>query len=330
MSNYFKLKKPVGIAAYSSCGGPKEENGPIGNYIDIHFKDDKTGEKSYEKAECKMFESVVQNALCKSGLKKQNISFMSGGDLLNQIISSNFSARDLAIPFIGLYGACSTFAESIAINSMLLSAGYGEYAISVASSHFSTAERQYRFPLEFAKQRKTTSQWTVTGAGAIILTSHKKDVQVTDVTIGKVIDFGITDAENMGAAMAPAALDTLEYHIKNSGNRVEDYDYIITGDLGKLGSDILLSLAKEKNLDINNRHIDCGIEIFDSCKDDCGGSGCACSAIVITSKYLRMLSEKKIKKILYIATGALLSPISTMQGESIPSIAHAVTIEGTI
>lgn len=328
MSHHFKLLKPIGIITYSSCAGPKEMAGPLGQYIDISFTDDKCGEKSFEKAECDMFESAVEHALEKSGLTKEDISFMSGGDLLNQLISSNFSARDLTIPFIGLYGACSTFAESIALNSMLLSAGYGDYAISVTSSHFSTAERQYRFPLEFAKQRKVTSQWTVTGAGAIILSKDKKNINVVDVTIGKVIDMGITDADNMGAAMAPAALDTLEYHLKNGEYDIQEYDYIITGDLGKHGSDILVSLAKNKAIDLKNKHVDCGVQIYDNNKLDCGGSGCACSAVVICSKYLRLLSEGKIKRILYIATGALLSPLSILQGESIPSIAHAVTIEG--
>ena len=330
MSCYFRLIKPVGIVSYCSCGGPLEINGPLGSLIDISFLEDKIDEKSWEKAECKIFESAVSSVLEKSGILKEDISFMSGGDLLNQIISSNFSARNLAIPFIGLYGACSTFAESIAINSMLLSAGYGKYAISVTSSHFSTAERQYRFPLEFGKQRKITAQWTVTGAGALVLSGRKTNINVIDATIGKVVDFGIIDAENMGAAMAPAALDTLEYHLNNGIYELKDYDYIITGDLGKLGSDIFLSLAGNKNIDIQNKHIDCGTEIFDMDRDDCGGSGCACSAIVICAKYLKLLAEKKLKRILYIATGALLSPTSTMQGESIPSIAHAVTIEGDL
>lgn len=328
MGNHFRLNKPIGVVSYTACGGPKEIEGPVGDLIDIPFVDDKSGEKSWEKAECKIFESAVRSVLDKSGLTKEDISYMSGGDLLNQIISSNFSARDLAIPFIGLYGACSTFAESIAVNSMLLSAGYGNYAISVTSSHFSTAERQYRYPLEFANQRKPTAQWTVTGSGAIILSKEERDINVVDVTIGKVIDLGITDAENMGAAMAPAALDTLEYHLKTGTYTIEDYDHIITGDLGKFGSEILVNLSIDKGIDIKNKHIDCGTQIYDMNRDDCGGSGCACSAVVICSKFLKLLSEKKIKRILYMATGALLSPLSTKQGESIPAIAHAVTIEG--
>lgn len=299
MRNHFRLNKPIGIVSYTSCGGPKEIEGPVGEFIDIPFVDDKSGEKSWEKAECKIFESAVRSVLDKSGLTENDISFMTGGDLLNQIISSNFSARDLAIPFIGLYGACSTFAESIMINSMLLSGGYGEYAISVTSSHFSTAERQYRYPLEFANQRKPTSQWTVTGSGAIILSNKQKDINVVDVTIGKVIDLGITDAENMGAAMVPAALDTLEYHLNSSTYNLNDYDYIITGDLGKFGSEVLENLALDKGIDIKNKHIDCGTQIYDMDREDCGGSGCACSAVVMCSKYLKMLAEKDKKNIIH-------------------------------
>lgn len=328
MSKYFPMNKPIGIISYSCASGPLEKKGPLGYMIDYVFEENSTDDKTYEKFESSMFKNVVNSAIEKSGISRDDIDFMSGGDLLNQISSSNYSARDLQIPFFGIYGACSTFSESLLINSMILSS-YGRYAISATSSHFSTAERQYRFPLEFGNQRASTTQWTVTGAGAIILSSTPKRVNIIDGIIGKIIDLGIKDAANMGAAMAPAAADTISNYFVLSGKNLDDYDYIITGDLGILGSKLLILLLKDDfNIDISQKHIDCGVLIYgDDKKKCCGGSGCGCSALYICAKILNMLDTGEIKRVLYVATGALLSTTSIMQGESIPGICHGVTME---
>lgn len=327
MSRFFILTKPIGIVAYTSASGPLEKNGPIGHLIDWTFDHDDLSEKSYERSEFALFKCVVNGVLEKSGLQRSDIDYMAGGDLLNQITSSNFSARDLQIPFLGIYGACSTFAQSLLINSMLLST-YGKYAISVTSSHFSTAERQFRYPLEFGNQRAQTTQWTVTGAGSMLLSSCEQDINITKVIIGKIIDLGVTDAANMGAAMAPAACDTIFNYFQLSEENPSDYDYIITGDLGVHGTELLHILLAEKDMDIHENHIDCGIVVYgDDPKRCCGGSGCGCSALVMCAKILNEFKDKKIKKVLYAATGALLSASSTLQGETIPSIVHGVCIE---
>ncbi len=245
MSKYFELKKPIGIAAYTSAGGPLEKHGPIGTMIEWTFDHDNMNEASFEKSEEAFFKCVVNGVLEKAGLARDDIDYMSGGDLLNQIFSSNYSARDLAIPFLGVYGACSTFAESILINSLVLSS-YGKYAISATSSHFSSAERQFRYPLEFGNQRAPTTQWTVTGAGSVILSSEAKDINITKVIIGKIVDYEIKDAANMGAAMAPAACDTIINYFSESKESVDEYDYIVTGDLGLIGTDMMYILMKRK------------------------------------------------------------------------------------
>ena len=327
MSRFFALTKPIGIVDYASAGGPLEKQGPIGHLIDWTFDKDDMSEKTYEKSEFALYKCVVNGLLEKTGIDRNRIDYMTGGDLLNQIEPSNFSARDLQIPFLGIYGACSTFAQSLLINSMMLST-YGKYAISVTSSHFSTAERQFRYPLEFGNQRASTTQWTVTGAGAMLLTSDMQDVNITKVIIGRIVDLGVTDAANMGAAMAPAACDTIYNYFQLSNENPEDYDYIITGDLGAIGTDLLHVLLSEKGLDIKKIHIDCGLIIYGNDeKRNCGGSGCGCSALVMCAKILKEFKEKKIKKVFYAATGALLSTVSTLQGESIPSIVHGVCIE---
>jgi len=327
MSRFFELKKPIGIVEYASASGPLEKNGPIGHLIDWTFDKDDLSEKTYEKSEFALYKCVVNGVLEKTGINRDDIDFMTGGDLLNQIESSNFSARDLQIPFIGIYGACSTFAQSLLINSMLLST-YGKYAISVTSSHFSTAERQFRYPLEFGNQRARTTQWTVTGAGSMLLTSEEQDINITKVIIGKIIDLGVTDAANMGAAMAPAACDTIYNYFQLSGDDPKSYDYIVTGDLGAIGTELLYVLLAEKGLDIKKNHVDCGLIIYgEDEKRECGGSGCGCSALVMCAKILNEFKDKKIKKVFYAATGALLSTVSTLQGESIPSIVHGVCIE---
>lgn len=324
-----RFDKPPSIISTGTIVGPKEGQGPLARYFDVILGDDMDNEKSYEKAECRMSLDAAYKAIEKSGVSKESIDYMLAGDLLNQIITSSFAARELALPFFGLYGACSTMCESLSLGSMLLDGGYADYVLCMTSSHFSSAERQYRYPLELGTQRPPTAQWTVTGAGAALLSSTGKGPYVTYVTTGKVLDMGIKDANNMGAAMAPAAADTIVQHFKDTGFEPKDYDLIATGDLGSLGRDLTDELVSRQGYSISNIFTDCGMEIFDNEKQDthAGGSGCGCSAVVFCGYFYDLLKNLKLKRVLLISTGALLSPTSSQQGESIPSIAHAVTIE---
>lgn len=324
-----KFKNPPSIISTSSIVGPKESEGPLREYFDIKLEDDLFGEKSWEKAESKMVREAVRNAIDRANLKPEDIDYYFGGDLLNQIISSSFAARELQIPFFGLYGACSTMTESLSLGAMNIDGGYADYVVAATSSHFCSAERQFRFPLEHGNQRPPTSQWTVTGSGAAILSKKGNGPYITYVTTGRVMDFGIKDANNMGAAMAPAAADTILRHFKDTGFNPKDYDLIITGDLGKVGRDLTVDLVSKNGYDISPNFTDCGIEIFDIENQDvhAGGSGCGCSAVVFCGYLYNQLITGNLKRVLLISTGALLSPTSTMQGESIPGIAHAVAIE---
>lgn len=327
-----KLSSPPSMISNASIVGPKEGEGPLAQYFDQILKDDYFGEDSWEKAESKMLKEVVKNAIKESGKSSADINFFFAGDLLNQIVSSSFAARELQIPFIGLYGACSTMAESICIGSMILDGGFAEAVVCATSSHFSSAERQYRFPLEQGVQRPPFAQWTVTGAGATVLANLGIGPYITHVTIGKVLDFGIKDANNMGAAMAPAAVDTITAHLVDTGRSPDYYDLIITGDLGNIGKAITLDMMHKEGFDITKMYNDCGSMIFDGEKQDthAGGSGCGCAAVVLNGYIVKEMKKGNLNKILLVATGALLSPITTWQGESIPSIAHAVAIEKTI
>lgn len=324
-----KFNNPPVIISTASIAGPKEAHGPLKNYFDKTIQDDLYGEKTWEKAETKIERETVKLSLSKINLNPDKVDYLFAGDLLNQIISSSFAARELMIPFFGLYGACSTMTESLSLASMIMDGGYADYVVAATSSHFSSAERQYRFPLEFGSQRTPTSQWTVTGSGAAILAKEGTGPCVTYATTGRVVDFGIKDANNMGAAMAPAAADTLIRHFKDTGFSPKDYDLILSGDLGKVGKDLTNELMKKNGIDIEKNYTDCGVEVYDLEKQDvhAGGSGCGCSAIVFCGYVYKQLMERKMKKILLMSTGALLSPTSTNQGESIPGIAHAVTIE---
>ncbi len=321
------------VAAYASIAGPKEGEGPLSQQFDQVLEDDLLGEKTWELAESKMFEQCIRLAIKKGSMKPEQVHLILGGDLLNQIIAASFAARQLAVPFLGLYGACSTMAESLCVGGMLIDGGMADSAICAASSHFCTAERQYRAPLELGNQRPPTAQWTVTGTGATLLRSAEQlpraKVCVSQVTIGKVIDLGISDANNMGAAMAPAAADTLRAHLEDTGGQPEDYDLIVTGDLGSLGRELMLELMREANKPVpEQRSMDCGMMIFSPEQDvHCGASGCGCSASVLNSMLMRRLHEGELRRILFMATGALLSPVSSMQGETIPGIAHAVVLE---
>jgi len=319
--------KPRIISSYS-IAGPKEGAGLFSHYFDLILKTDSFHEKSYEKAERKMMEHAIFNAISRASLNPSDIDMLLSGDLLNQIISSSFSARRFDTTYVGLFGACSTMAESLALGASLINAKYFNYVACATSSHFSTAERQFRSPLELGSQRPPTSQWTVTGSACSIISSKGVGPCITMATFGKVTDYDISDVNNMGAAMAPAAMSTLCAHFNDTNTTPLDYDLIITGDLGKLGSEILIDLMQYKGYKLGQNYIDCGQAIFDKTqKTFQGGSGCGCSAIMLNGYFLEQLKRGEYKKILFMATGALLSPTSSFQGDSIPGIAHALVIE---
>lgn len=324
-----ELSNPPKIIATYSIVGPKEGEGPIADYFDEIVSDDTLGQESFEKAESKFLYTAISGAINKANLKEKDIEYLFSGDLLNQIISSGYAARDLNIPFFGLYGACSTMAESLSLAALVMDGEYANHVVAATSSHFSSAERQFRFPLEYGSQRHETAQWTVTGSGAMVLGNDGDFPKIKYITTGLVKDYGIKDPNNMGAAMAPAAVDTIYKHFKDTGRNPEDYDYIATGDLGTVGRKITDKLLMEYGYDISKNHVDCGELIFD-CEEQgtkSGGSGCGCSAVVASAYLYNKLMKKEIKKILLVSTGALMSPTSNFQGESIPGIAHGVSIE---
>ena len=324
-----KFDNPPKIISTYSIVGPKEGDGPLHEYFHEIISDDTLGEESFEKAESQMMYTAIKKAINSAKLTEENIDYLFAGDLLNQLTSSSFAARELNIPFYGLYGACSTMAESLSLAALFLEGGYGEHVVATTSSHFSSAERQFRTPLEYGSQRMPTAQWTVTGSGAMVLGREGDYPSITYVTTGVVKDYGEKDANNMGAAMAPAAVDTIYRHLKDTGRNPGYYDVIATGDLGKVGREITETLLKEYGYDVSNVYVDCGEMIFDNerQKTDAGGSGCGCSAVVTSGYFYRRLMNKEIKKMLLVSTGALMSPTSSLQGESIPGIAHAVAIE---
>ncbi len=324
-----KMQNPPKIIAAYSIAGPKEGDGPLGNYFDMVLNDDTCGKDSYEKAESQMMFTAISETIKKAKIKESDINYLFSGDLLNQIISSSFAAREFSIPFFGLYGACSTMSESLSLASIIMDGGFANYVVAATSSHFSSAERQFRFPLDYGSQRPQTSQWTVTGAGAVVLGHEGNFPEVTYVTTGKVKDYDQKNPNNMGAAMAPAAVDTIVKHFKDTGRKPEDYDVIATGDLGTVGKELADKLIKEFGYNIDNVHVDCGEIIFDNVrqKTDAGGSGCGCSAIVFSGYLYKKLIKKEIKRVLLVSTGALMSTTSSLQGETIPGIAHAVSIE---
>ena len=323
------LEKKVNIATTASIVGPKERQGPLHQYFDQCLEDEFWGEKSWESAESKIVKETVNMAISKSGLPTKDFDFCFAGDLLNQCIASSFGLRELNIPFIGLFGACSTFVESMIVASSFIDGNFANNCICAASSHFCSAEKQFRFPLELGNQRPPSSQWTVTGSGSAILTKDGTGPFITGFTPGKIVDMGIKDANNMGAAMAGAAEDTLIRHFKDTSRSPSYYDAIFTGDLGHIGKDILIDLASSKGYNIKSNYNDCGVLIFDKQKQDThsGGSGCGCIATVFSGYIYKQLQEKKLKKVLLIATGALMNSTSSQQGESIPGIAHAISIE---
>ena len=330
-----KFENTPKILQTSSIVGPKETAGPLSNYFDKHVEDVFFGEKSFEKAESKFMKTCIDNLLSKTGTQPDNIEYIFAGDLLNQCICSGYCIRDLNIPFFGLYGACSTFCESLSLASSFVNAGYATKAIAATSSHFCSAERQFRMPLEHGNQKSPTAQCTVTASGSAMIVP--KDIvtdspYITHITPGKIVDLGVTDMTNMGAAMAPAAFNTILTHLQDTGRKPEYYDVIATGDLGVLGSEILVDLLQKEGINLQGIHADCGALIYDHEAQDthCGGSGCGCMASVFSGYFFNQLKSKKINKILIVATGALMSPISIQQGESIPGIAHAVAIENEV
>lgn len=322
--NFFS---PPSIIGFGNSVGKKEGEGPLASYFDYIDQDDLFGEKSWEKAESTMQEKALSSAMKNARVKASDVDFLFAGDLLNQCIATAYSVRDRNIPFFGLYGACSTMAESLILASMMLDGQFGKKAAAMTSSHFCSAERQYRSPLEYGGQRTPTAQWTATGSGALILSSDGNGPYITHATVGKVCDKGITDVSNMGAAMAPAAYDTLRTHFEDTGKNPQDYDLIVTGDLGMLGKEIVLDFFEKDGIKLKN-YTDCGVLLYDLKGQDvhAGGSGCGCSAVVLTGYILRELQKGHWKNILFCGTGALHSPTSIMQGESIPGICHAVSI----
>ena len=323
-----KFDNPPTILDCASIVGPKEAQGPLAEYFDQTLEDEFWGEKTWEKAESKIIKETVNTVISKSGVPSDQIDLMIAGDLLNQCISSSFGLREANIPFLGVFGACSTFIESMCIGSICVES-FAKNVLCATSSHFCSAEKQFRFPLELGNQRTPTAQWTVTGSGAAIITQSGMGPYITHITPGKIIDMGIKDANNMGAAMAPAFCETLITHFLDTGRSPNYYDAIISGDLGHVGKEIAIDIAKARGYNIKPNYNDCGVLIFDKEKQDThsGGSGCGCCGSVFSGYFFKQLKAKKLKKVLLIATGALMNSTSSQQGESIPGIAHAISIE---
>ena len=316
------------IASFASVAGKKEGQGPLASYFDLVENDTKFGQKSWEKAESQMQILALEAALKKKDWQTKDLDVIFAGDLLNQCVGSSFSLRASGIPFYGLYGACSTMAESLSLAAVMMDGGYARRAAAMTSSHFASAERQYRTPLVYGGQRTPTAQWTVTGAGCILVQPEGEGPYVQAATTGIIADYGIKDANNMGAAMAPAAYETIRAHLQDLNLEASDYDLIVTGDLGVLGKEIVADLFLKDGAPLGNIYDNCGTMIYDIEEQDVhsGGSGCGCSASVLCGYLLKNMQQGKWERILFCGTGALLSPVSTQQGESIPTVCHAVTI----
>ncbi|MBR1731934.1 MAG: stage V sporulation protein AD [Ruminococcus sp.] len=316
------------ITGYGCAAGKKESQGPLKDNFDKIFYDAYMGQDTFEKAESLMQQEAVIFALNRAERKAEDVDFIFAGDLLNQCISSSFGVKDFNIPYLGQYGACSTMAQGLIMAAMTVESGAADCSACVTSSHFCTAERQYRFPLEYGGQRTPTAQWTVTGSGSCILEKRGKAPRISRATVGRIADLGVSDLNNMGAAMAPAAAETIKDYFNDTDTRPRDYDLILTGDLGYVGSKCLYELLDNEGYDIRKNHNDCGLMIFDRKKQDvhAGGSGCGCAASVLCSTILPEMINGKYKNILFMATGALMSPTSAQQGESIPTVAHLVNI----
>ena len=326
----FSLENPPVITTWASIAGKKEAEGPLAHTFDIKCRDTYFGQKTWEQAEKHMQQQALRKLAEKAEMQLSDFDLVFSGDLLNQCIGSSFTLRNTGVPHLGLYGACSTMAESLLMASMAVGGGFADKVVAMTSSHFASSERQYRFPLGYGGQRTPTSQWTVTGSGAALVCSQGKGPRITGCTIGTVTDLGYKDDNNMGAAMSPAAYSTIKAHFEDMNTGPEDFDLIVTGDLGQLGKEVLLELARRDGVSLGGKLTDCGTLVFDNTKQDvhAGGSGCGCSAITLCGYLLDQLNSGKLKKILFCGTGALLSPTSTQQGLPIPGVCHAVCITG--
>lgn len=323
------LKNKPAAIAYAGVVGKKEGEGPLRTHFDKVVEDSMMGQDSWEKAESMFQKEAVEIALTKANADPNKINCVFAGDLLNQCVGSSFGLRDFGIPFVGLYGACSTMALSSCLASVFVDRGAADCALAVTSSHFCSAERQFRFPLTYGGQRTPTSQWTVTGSGAILFGHGEDEPYVDAVTIGRIVDLGINDINNMGAAMAPAAADTILAFLKDTGTKAEDYDLILTGDLGYVGSELLVELLQKEGVDISKPHNDCGKMIFNREGQDvhAGGSGCGCAASVFSGYILPLMKKKQLRNVLLCATGALMSTVTDQQGETIPAVAHLLNFK---
>ena len=330
-----KIPVPVYIRASASVVGTKEGQGPFGDCFDVVGQDDKFGCATWEEAESTLQKEAVGLALEKAGLRPEDISYIFAGDLLGQSMATSFGISSYQIPLLGVYGACSTCGESLALGAMSIAGGFADKVACVTSSHFASAEKEFRFPLDYGSQRPLSATWTVTGSGAFVLSDEpegggrKARARISAMTVGKVVDYGVKDSMNMGAAMAPAACDTIYQNLVDFKRQPEDYDKIITGDLGTVGQEILIDLLKKKGYDISTVHMDCGIEIFDSetQNTNAGGSGCGCSAVTLSAYILPKLEKGTYRRVLFVPTGALLSTVSFNEGQSVPGIAHGVVME---
>lgn len=323
------FEKAPYIISSASVAGKKEGEGPLGKMFDVVEEENLFGEDTWEAAESAMQKEACLLALGKAHMKPEDIRFLYGGDLLRQGVATSMGVEELNIPMFGLFGACSTSGEALALASMGVAAGYGESMLAVTSSHFGSAEKEFRFPLSYASQRPLSAQWTVTGSGAFVVGKRRSHVRVAGVTVGKIVDYGLKDSQNMGACMAPAACDTIACNLEDFGRTPEDYNRIITGDLGYVGQSILFDLMRGKKIDIKKNHMDCGMTIFDQNTQDthAGGSGCGCAAATLSAYILPKIERGEWKRVLFVPTGALMSTVSYNEGESVPGIAHGIVLE---
>ena len=324
-----RLEKPVYVESWASVVGKKEGEGPLAPFFDEIETDDQLGQDNWEEAESMLQQKAARLAIKKAGCCPEDIRIIFAGDLLAQSIASSFGIGELERPMYGVFGACSTMGEALSLGAITVSAGHGERVLAVTSSHFATAEKEFRFPLGYGNQRPLSASWTVTGSGACVLNRKKGRVKITGLTIGKVVDYGLKDSQNMGACMAPAAADTIAVNLKDMGRSPEDYDRIITGDLGYVGQSILLDLMRKRKIDLTQNHMDCGMTIFNQQTQDThsGGSGCGCAATTLAAYILPKLRTGEWKRVLFVPTGALMSTVSYNEGESVPGIAHGIVLE---
>ena len=317
------------IISTANIVGKKEGEGPLAGHFDVIGEDDKFGQNTWEEAESTLQKEAFTMAVGRAGLKKEDIRYLFAGDLLGQTMATSFGVLDFQVPLFGLYGACSTCGESLSLGAMCVAAGYADHVVTMTSSHFASAEKQFRFPLEYANQRPKSATWTVTGSAAFVLGKERGMAKITGITTGKIVDFGIKDSMNMGAAMAPAAKEVIRQHFEDFGRSEKEYDRIITGDLGYIGQSILLDFMSKNGHQMRDRHLDCGMKIFDQEKQDthAGGSGCGCAAVTLSAYILPKIQKGEWKRVLFVPTGALMSTVSYNEGASVPGIAHGIVLE---